>query len=507
MSLPRAFQWLGVAVVVLVLVGLNFDFESEAGKTTNAPVTDRTVQGLLGYWKMDEGTGTSTTADASGNSNNLTMTNADAEDWQAGQIGAYSLDFNGTDEWLTVADPSSGVLDIVDGADFSIVGWFNRDLFAADHTIVATRNSQATNTDAGYIVWVDNNGSTDYLNFTVGDGGGTANDQYTAAGATDLSATGWHHFAAVWNDGAGMYLYLDGKLDGSTTSSTANIGSLANTVAFRIAAESDNGNPFDGKIDDVKLYSKALSANEVSRLYQTTVPVAPASTVGLDNGLVGHWTFDGPDVKWGETGSEIKDVSGRGNHGDAQGSLATTSVVPGKLGQGLFLSGTNAINAGSASSLDNLELQGGGGMTVVLWEKHSTYYGSPIGKNSATNAWYLYFLNSSQPFYFVKGYSSTSLHVESNTAPAFNQWNHIAVSWDGTVNQTGVHLYLNGVDVSNYASPYNATGSGVKVDDAGSDFLIGYPWGGAGNLYVDDVRAYNRVLTTSEITSLYNQGK
>ncbi len=329
----RALQWLGIAVFVAATVGLTYDFESEASKTVNVPVENRLSQGLLGYWKMDEGTGTSTTADASGNANTLTMTAMESGDWVAGQIGAYALDFDGSAEWLTVADPSSGVLDIVDGADFTITGWFNRDTFTTDDTIVAKRNGIA-NTDDGYILYIDD--ATDQLIFEVSEAGGT--DEYQVASTSTFTATGWNHFAVVWNDSnaAQTEIYVNGKADnGTDTGTIANLGDLSNAVAFDIGAESDNGNPFDGKIDDIKLYGKALSEDAVKRLYQTTVPGSP-----VDTGLVGHWTFDGPDVVWGDTSNEIKDVSGKSNHGDAV-SLTASSVTPGKLGQGLQFNGTS----------------------------------------------------------------------------------------------------------------------------------------------------------------------
>jgi len=488
----RALQWLGIALFVAATVGLTYDFESEASKTVNAPVENRLSQGLLGYWKMDEGTGTSTTADASGNANNLTMTAMESGDWVAGQIGAYALDFDGSAEWLTVADPASGVLDIVDGADFTITGWFNRDLFAADHTIVAKKTNQTTN--AGYVVWVDNNGSTDYLNFELSDG----TDTYTAAGATDLSATGWHHFAAVWNDNTGMYIYLDGRLDGSTTTSTSSINSLANANAFRIGAESDDGVPFDGKIDDIKLYGKALSEDAVKRLYQTTVPGSP-----VDTGLVGHWTFDGPDVIWGDTSNEVKDVSGKGNHGDASGLTASSAVI-GKLGQGLQFNGTSDyVNVPDNATLD---FTNGQDFSISGWFKRNDNadWKELIRKRGdGTDGYDLVFASGN--LWMQISSSGGAYTIYSYATIPVGEWVNFVFVWDDD-DENNTIFYINGL----VTSTYRPGGFSSVADMSNSNSLrIGasYDGGGLFKGLIDDVRIYNRALSATEVANLYNMGK
>lgn len=138
-SLVQAVQWVGAALVILVLVGLNWDFESEAGMRLNSSVDDSLSQGIRGYWKLDDGTGTNAT-DSSGNGNTLAMTGSPS--WATGQIGPSALDFSGTGQYLSVADPVSGVLDFAAGASFTLTGWFNRDTFAADHTIIAKKTNR-----------------------------------------------------------------------------------------------------------------------------------------------------------------------------------------------------------------------------------------------------------------------------------------------------------------------------------------------------------------------------
>ena len=483
-SLLRSLQWLGVAVVLFAIVGLTYDFNSEAGKTMNAPVEDALSQGLLGYWKMDEGTGTSTTADSSGNANTLTMTAMESGDWVAGQIGAFSLDFDGSAEWLTVADPASGILDFTDGRDFTITGWFNRDTFTTDDTVVAKRNGIA-NTDDGYILYIDD--ATDQLILEVSEAGGT--DEYQVASTSTFTATGWNHFAAVWDDGNATQteIYINGKADGTDTGTIANLGDLSNAVAFDIGAESDNGNPFDGKIDDVRIYGSALPANEVSKLYQTTVPGNP-----VDTGLVGHWTFDGPDVTWGDTSNEIKDVSGHGNHGDAAGSLSTTSVTPGKLGQALSFNGT------SDYANVNVDTIGTGAVTISAWIFVRSAGGSGYGSIISNRHTSLQLVGYDNKLLF----SNDDVNTWATSASGSIQWS----TWyfvvgvrksDGTVT-----LYVNGTQSG-------ATDQNAGTRTAGPDTTLGASMTGSYEFdgVIDDIRIYNRVLSTMEIVDLYNMGK
>ena len=82
----------------------------------------------------------------------------------------------------------------------------------------------------------------------------------------------------------------------------------------------------------------------------------------LENGLVGHWTFDGPD-----TINNIVDKSGQGNTGyldfGASGNTATTST-PGKIGQTMEFDGTDDyVNINDDNSLSSTDI------TLCAWIK------------------------------------------------------------------------------------------------------------------------------------------
>lgn len=482
-SLVQAVQWVGAALGIALMVGLNFDFDSEAGMRMNAPVEDPLSQGLLGYWKMDEGTGTSTTADSSGNANTLSLTGPPT--WTTGNIGPYALDFSGTAQYLSVADPASGILDFVNGASFSLTGWFNRDLFAADHTIIAKKNDQSTSSEAGYIVWADN-GTPDTLCLAVY---GTAG--YKVCSTSDLGSSGWHHFAISWNDAVGVKIYIDGADNtGTPTGTFSSVASLANARAFTIGAESDAtaGTLFDGKLDDIRVYGFPLSASDVLKLYQTTAPAQP-----VDTGLVGHWTFDGPDIK----GTTAIDRSGKGNNGTITGAVPAI----GKLGQGMGFDGDgDYVDVGDISAIEDVA-----NFTFSYWAKRASVnalvglgtYNYPCSNFSYLNTdgdVYMYILTGG-------GSNAYGAFTSNDTT-----WHHIAFCFDGTKTGNANRLkgYLDGVQKT---LTFGGDGIPSQSVDVGENFAIGEAAGSYANGVIDDVRIYNRTLSASEVSNLYNVGK
>lgn len=476
LSWLRMFQWISILAALVFAVALRYEAPSEAGMRMNASVESPLSQGMRGYWKLDTGSGTSA-VDSSGNGNTLSMTGSPS--WTTGNIGPYALDFSGSGQYLSVADPSSGVLDFADGADFSISGWFNRDTFTADHTIVAKKTNQTTN--AGYVVWID--ASTDTVNFEISDG----TDTYEADSTTAFTATGWHHFVAVWDDSNGAYVYIDGGLSGSTTSSTSSIGDLSNTNAFRIGAESDAGVPFDGKLDDIRIYGYALSADQVKKIYNTTSPTQP-----VDTSLVGHWTFDGPDIQ----GSTAIDRSSFGNNGTISGATKTI----GKLGQALNF-GTDDIYLAIGTTNYNPT----SGYSVAFWMKANATGASEqqiLGEYGPSWEPMLTFIShgTNKLDIFLRDDSNTALisHRLSTTVVFNDVWHHVVwTDYGGSV-----ALYIDAEpDATNFDyTPTTLTLSYTRVGDGrnSSDDYRGS---------LDDIRFYNRTLSASEVANLYGLGR
>jgi hypothetical protein len=126
------------------------------------------------------------------------------------------------------------------------------DALTGSHTIVSKRH-QSTN---GYIFAITVNGEL----FWVQGGTGVS---MVAAPSLITPASGWQH-CVVTSDGVTTRLYIDGTLRVSQTSEA----SVNSTAPFHVGQGSAfNSTPFDGQIDDVGVWSRALSPGEVWHLY------------------------------------------------------------------------------------------------------------------------------------------------------------------------------------------------------------------------------------------------
>lgn len=438
--------------------------------------TGRLDSGLNLYWPFDNGSGVTAT-DVSTNGNNGTLTCFGAlcspATWTTGQIGS-AVELDGSQDYAAVSDPSSGVLDFADSRDFTITGWFNRDTFAADHTILAKRNGVAAS-DVGYLVFIDASG--DHLYFEASDG----TDEYSlrSSAINTYTASGWHHFAIVWNDSSASEtkLYINGFLDTAVTAGTfANVGSLVNAVDFRVGAESDNGNPYDGKIDEVRLYSRALSGDEVTQLYRLTTPT------GVDTSLKGYWSFNGQDV----SGTSAFDRSGSGNTGTINGTTRT----PGILGQALSFDGSGDYVDFTDVAYNALTF------SVWFYTTNNSQTGIIFGEDGGSSAAGPKIGIASGNF-FVRLVSSSDTSV---AVPTAGKWHHLVVTRDGS---NKVDLYLNGGPAIRLFSDAAQSGSydlDTLGDNGGSQ-----DQGFTGKL--DEFRIYNTALSAAQIKALYDAGQ
>ena len=104
---------------------------------------------------------------------------------------------------------------------------------------------------------------------------------------------------------------------------------------------------------------------------------------------------------------------------------------------------------------------------------------------------------------FIADFASTNLDKRSSAAVlTLNQWQHVALTWDGSSSASGVHFYVNGTEV---AYTTNQSGSGTRVPDDTEDLRVGNNESGTRTFdgAIDEVRVYNRALAQSEIQSLY----
>lgn len=217
------------------------------------PASGDPARGLVAWWKLDEADGAEA-ADASGH--HFAGHIQGAPHWAPGQgrIGG-ALDLDGTRSFV----------DCGDAVDFScrdrltVSLWFkSRSARKGNQTLIAKGNdswSLSTAGEKGHLVFALNGPET------------TGKDKHKMPWVTSKEGVDdgqWHHVAGVY-DGEHVSLYVDGALAGTVAASgplTLNSEPvwLGNNPAAR-------GLFFNGWLDDVRLYARGLSEEEVKTLH------------------------------------------------------------------------------------------------------------------------------------------------------------------------------------------------------------------------------------------------
>lgn len=222
---------------------------------------------LVSYWKLDESSGNA--ADSVG-SNTLTNNNTTA--YAAGKInnGAdFELSFSNS---LSITDAAQTGLDLT-GA-FTISFWVKPEsVVSGYHTMVSKGGISvaASDTTTQYLIWRDNDGagSAERVQFLVRTAGANKEIGYTT-GSAILNAGTWYHIVAYYNPSTKMELFINNVSVASSTSSVP--ASLVNTARpFGLGADeaATAANFFDGVIDEVGIWNRVLTSDEITSLYNS----------------------------------------------------------------------------------------------------------------------------------------------------------------------------------------------------------------------------------------------
>ena len=240
---------------------------------TNSPSSVATD--YVGYWPLNA-TNANTTPDVSGRGNNGIVTGASLT--ANGRIGGC-LSFNGVNNSVQITNPVCN--------DFSIAFWVK--------TTQSPGSGQWYN-GAGLVDGDAPGAANDFGTSLCGGkfAFGVGNPDTTILSTSSINDGNWHFCVATRQQTTGaMCVYVDGTLQGSGTAGKNTLNASARLLFGAIA--SGNGF-FNGYLDEVQIFSRTLSSNEVAALYACNVsppPAAPASLAATPGNVQVQLTWAG----------------------------------------------------------------------------------------------------------------------------------------------------------------------------------------------------------------------
>jgi len=390
-----------------------------------------------------------------------------------GKFGG-AANFNGTSS--TIVIPNSIEQPLIFAKEFGVSMWFSL-------------ASLPTGSDEDFLISLYQEG---YLDIRVKANGviqgkvaeeTTGTDRIVTSANSVISANTWYH--VVWTgETNNLILYVNGS--SVATGSTWNGTYYHSNAGCRIGSKSGPSFYFNGKIDQTRIFQKYLSSSEVSTLYAETVetvesldPLSEDTTDTLqvlgDSSCIATYRFENDET----------DLSGNYN-----GTGTAIQYAAGRYGQAASFNGSGSIvDVSSISSFPS----GNASRTISFWMYSDSYANGGIlayGTASSNQA-FAFYISSSQlimTFYLV--------NANINYALSTGQWYHVVATHDGTT----FKAYINGSQEYSDTRTLNTGTTAFRIG--------GVPWNNGGEFFngkIDQVRVFNKALSASEVTTLYNE--
>ncbi len=350
----------------------------------------------------------------------------------------------------------------------------------------------------------------------------------SAVSAGSISSTGWMQVAITWSKSSDQVkAYINGAQTGSTQTGLGTwSGNFSNSATIIGASSTGGANPWSGMINDVRLYTRALSASEIAaqydantdiqaynssnylskellRKYNAGVTVGTFGTEEVGADPVAYWKLDDG------TGQTVRDTSVNNNTGTLGATSGSSTDDPTWTTEDqcvsskcLTFDGTNDfVNVPDATSIEPTTA-----ISIGMWFKGNNL-GRYAGNTSAmqilarkTNNYILYVYDSTGSQnnldFFLYGPNARLSYPISNLSN--NQWYYAEATYDGTTQK----LYINGklVASQNASGAIGTSSNSLGIgghSTVGSSFFTGF---------IDEPKIYNYARSAAQVREDFNRG-
>ncbi len=447
------------------------------------------------------------------------------------RLGAKSADFDGNDYVVIPDHPSLNPAN-----EITYGGWFYlRTLQAQDGLI--SKYEGGVPGQRSYDLTINGAGAT-ALQVWMSSTGNVQGSLTTDVGL--ISANEWFHAMVTYKAGGKTRIYFNGKIVKEGNSWAPSL--FDNSTPLYLSADFGAGRNIDGMMDEVAIWNKELSPEEIELIYSrqsakfsgemksriidskndlsswtnlewmTTLPFgkelpsgegvansenstdySSLTTNSLMNGIVGLWHFN--ENSWTGVANQVIDSSGLDHHGQAFNSVSTRSF--GQFNRSGFFDNINDyidLNSNTSLRMTN-------DLTISVWFYPIKTSGDQQIIRTGLNTDSKYEMRVSNNNLLYEHYGSGWRAVTSAGVPILrNQFNHLLITRSS--NGRDIAFYINGksAGTANLAAPPDAGGAAVTRIGAlsvGTRQVSGY---------IDELALWNRTLTQTEILELYRRG-
>ena len=469
--------------------------------------------GLVGYWPLDESSGTHV-ADHSGNGLHGVAMGDYTWDDTGGQVGG-AWEANDVSSFRLMQFPINSIMDDINDA-VTVLFWY-KDIGSADdyHNFL--------NKQYGGSGWRFQGTPTvsAYCRLRTDTSGGLNQTLDTCDDTLDGS---WHHYAVVLDSGA-RDVYEDGTLhEGYSYPHGAGFASLSPMEL--------GGDTTYGVFDEVYVYDRALNSTEINDIYGIASPASGGSdfqycdgtdwvamsasgsitpSYDLTDGLASHWKLD-------ETSGTTATDSAGTDDGTMTGGLSGADSTAGQDGTSLFFERDDDVYIQTTNTTVETEddftlslwfrttyVSAGNEEQVILWQGDSAGNGGGAQYEFTLNIGNVTDSDDQKIQFHVEQNGASGVDdADINLLTDFNDpnvWHHLAIVVTGmSTAEPKAHMFLDtnwtGVDTAGGAIPRGTWNEDLRI---GGEPSLTRMFDGE----IDDVRVYDKALNVGEIRQIY----